>query len=432
MSGRSNGRGGSRGVAVREVRQPRRHNVLWVTCHLPFSPASGGRRREYELIRRLSRRYSIDLVAITKTIEQDRLHIDEARSYCRNVSLYRADDASSAAAAPQVSRHGCKRATRDLARILGRGREVDLVHVEGFYLAQHLPPRAGAPVLLVEQNIEYQLWEQRMQSAAEELARTRLRHRMLATREAELGAWRRADACATVTERDRETMLEAIPSLEVSLVPDGADHSTALARVPSPPAVPAQTDSGAPLIVQVGNFAYEPNLDAALHMCEAIFPRIRAANPDAHLLFVGAAPPPKLRAAAVLAPNVTVTGLVPDVEPYLRRATVVVFPLRVGGGVKVKLIEALRQGCAIVTTAVGLQGLEGARGGAVRVAEHPQQLADAVVRLLDSQQERRRLGRAARAFGDSLPTWSEAAASLAQAYERLLEPMPLAATPSAS
>jgi polysaccharide biosynthesis protein PslH len=205
-------------------------------------------------------------------------------------------------------------------------------------------------------------------------------------------------------------------------VPDGADH------------VPArsETDRGAvigharpPQVILLANFGYAPNVDAALYFCQDILPRLRRAVHDVHVWLVGNAPPSEI--LALRGDRVHVTGYVPDVLPYLDAADVVVCPLRIGGGIKVKVIEALRRGKAIVSTGIGAQGLPAEARQALVVADDPRDFAGAAAALLSDRLHRRRLERRATAAGRSLPTWKEAAVRLATVYDELLDLRPAAA-----
>jgi glycosyltransferase involved in cell wall biosynthesis len=309
---------------------------------------------------------------------------------------------------------------------LDRGR-MDLVHVEGFYLMHHVPAGSGVPILLVEQNVEYTIWHQRMR-----LARGRGQHRRnlaeyAVTLQAEIEAWKRSSLCAAVTEEDRATMRAAVPDLDVRLIPDGADHVSTIGEASGGPgSAPAKTDE--PVVAFVANFGYLPNVDAALYLTERIMPRVAAKVPSVKLFLVGNAPPPEIRAFE--SDRVTVTGRVPAVEPYLDAADVVVCPLREGGGVKVKVLEALTRGKAVVTTSVGAQGLSSRATDALVVQDTARSFARAVTALLTDESQRRSLEKAAAAFAETLPTWNEAAAALAGCYQNLIARMVQTAAPA--
>ena len=390
--------------------------VLFLTCHLPYPPVSGGRRREHELLTRICDDVEVHVCAVSKTYEEDLAAAERLRGRCASVSVFPARP--SAAELPvQVRRHGSASASLHVRRLL---RSVDLVHVEGFYLMHHVPDSCALPVLLVEQNVEFSLWAQRV-AIAEDNRRQREAFRdFRETRAGELAAWRRADLCAALTEDDRTMMLRIAAELDVRLVPDGVDHLGG----PPPERLPQRRE-----LLFVANFAYGPNVDAAQWFCAEILPRVREFAPGARATLVGNAPPPEV--AALASAEIEVTGRVRCVAPFLDRAAVVVSPLRVGGGIKVKVLEALCRGKAIVSTSVGVQGLGSEAHRAIAVADDPSGFAAACARLLHDEQARRTLEARAVALAATLPTWDEAAASLLGCYRELTAEPALADAESA-
>jgi polysaccharide biosynthesis protein PslH len=388
--------------------------VLFLTCHLPYPPHSGGRLRELELLRRLPKDIELQLCAVSKTYLEDVLAAPALEALCQGVKVVPAA-CENGHPPTQVLKHRSRAAGRFVRAALRRGR-VDLVHVEGFYLMQHVPDWCRVPIVLVEQNVEYSLWEQRLRVAGsrEEQRRSFLEFRE--TRAHELAAWRRATICGAVTEDDRTAMLRAMPGLDVRVVPDGADHLPARLDCPAEPQ---------PTVLFVGNYGYEPNVDAARWLCAEIMPRVRERVPAARLVLVGNSPPADL--LGLRCDWLDVTGRVERIEPYLDASAVFVAPLRVGGGIKVKMLEALSRGKAIVSTSVGTQGLGSACERCARVADGAEAFAAETTRLLLDTGARRALERRAMAFAHSLPTWDEAAEALVTCYEDALawvEPRP--------
>lgn len=389
----------------------RRLRVVFLTCHLPYAGWSGGRRRELELLRRTRDHVDVEVCAVTKTPDDDLAGLDEFRRDVCPATVFAAEPCRHDADLPaQVLRHCSPMATRWLASRLRDG--VDLVHVEGSYLCHLLPDAADRPPLLVvEQNIESTLWRQR--AAVAPTADARAEHAAEARRTAawESAAWAAATACATVTEEDAAVMRAARPDLRVEVVPDGAD------LLDAGPTEPAPRDGDRPVVAYVGNFAYEPNVDAARHLVLDVLPAVRAAGADPVVWLVGNAPGAEVSALGDGDAAVLVTGAVPDVRPYLAAADVVAVPLRVGGGVKVKVLEALAAGKAVVTTPVGAQGLRSAvDAGALVVAEGAGDLGEAVAGLLADGARRRAVERAAARAARRLPTWDDAARCLLDAY----------------
>jgi glycosyltransferase involved in cell wall biosynthesis len=390
-----------------------RLRLLFVTGHVPYPARSGGTRRELELLERIASSVSVDVVALRKPgalgAESLRGH-----TWCRELRSYGTDEPDDAAGACALERrHSSELARAAVATYLDAGYH-DLVHVEGFQLVHLLPPTCSTPLVVGAPNIEHQLWEQRSRVASNAIRRAAHAAEARRTKRRELAAWHRADLCVTVTEEDRRALRALAPHVDIAVVPDGADCATGTPRA-------LRTSSNT--AVFIANFGYDPNVDAAVHLCRHIWPRVVADDPDAQLELAGYSMPDDLRALARRTANVQVLGEVASVAPVLARADVVVCPLRVGGGVKVKVLEALAAGKAVVTTPIGAQGLGDivAADGLV-VRDSPTELAAAVAGLLRSPQRRRELERRGHGALASLPTWDEAAARLLACYEALATP----------
>jgi glycosyltransferase involved in cell wall biosynthesis len=161
-----------------------------------------------------------------------------------------------------------------------------------------------------------------------------------------------------------------------------------------------------------------PNEDAMVFFCRDVLPLIRKEEPDVTLSIVGRAPTPAVIALGQK-PGVIVTGRVDDVRPYVRDAAVYVVPLRIGGGTRLKIFEAMAMAKAIVSTTVGAEGLPVIDGTHVRLADEPQAFADAVIELLRDVDRRRALETAARALVLERYDWSAVAGQLEHALVEL-------------
>jgi glycosyltransferase involved in cell wall biosynthesis len=203
--------------------------------------------------------------------------------------------------------------------------------------------------------------------------------------------WQRGDLIQVFTERDAT----AIGSIAPALAPRVRVNPFGL--VLPPPADPDREERDT--VVFTGGFAHQPNVDAALWLAREIMPRVRARRPGARLLLVGSYPPREVRQLAD--DDTIVTGRVPEIEPYLERASVVAAPVRFGGGMRTKVLQGMALGKPVVTTPLGAEGLafEGRRPPLARAAD-ADEAAEATARLLASTADRRALGAAARAFVD--------------------------------
>jgi polysaccharide biosynthesis protein PslH len=164
---------------------------------------------------------------------------------------------------------------------------------------------------------------------------------------------------------------------------------------------------------------HEPNVDAAVRLARDVFPRLRDAFPDLVLELVGHAVPREVRALA--GPGVRVHGDVPDVTPYLERAAVFVAPIRLGGGTRVKVLEALAAGKAVVVTQRAAEGISATPGEHLLLAETDEDLAAAVAELLRNPARRAEIGEAAYSWARENVSWDRSAALLERLYSSLIE-----------
>jgi glycosyltransferase involved in cell wall biosynthesis len=163
-----------------------------------------------------------------------------------------------------------------------------------------------------------------------------------------------------------------------------------------------------------GNFEYTPNVDAALYLVNTLMPAVRSQLPEAKLWLVGNAPPPELQALAN--DHILVTGHVPDMLPYLQQATAFIAPLRLGAGIKNKVLEALALGCPVVATPLSVDGIAVQDERDVLVSEQ-KRLPETVIRLLRDEALRHKLARNGRALIEVEYTWDR----IAQMYEDLYQ-----------
>ncbi|NNN05632.1 MAG: glycosyltransferase [Elusimicrobia bacterium] len=221
------------------------------------------------------------------------------------------------------------------------------------------------------------------------------------------------DRVVVTTEPDRRALLGMSPRATVAAVATGVDLEFFQRREPPRPGV---------RLVFVGHYPHFPNEDAALHLLRDIFPRVRRLEPQAELVLAGSDPTDVLKAAAANISGVRVTGTVPDVRPYLSDATVFVAPVRLGRGIKGKILEAFAMGVPVVASSRAASGLDAAAGRDLLVADGAARFADAVVRLIRSEPLRLGVGENGRRVAQRSYDWRTLAARLGDLYDDLLRP----------
>jgi glycosyltransferase involved in cell wall biosynthesis len=284
----------------------------------------------------------------------------------------------------------------------------DIVHLELEAMAQYLPlaTSGGTVLVLVEPAVRtaYELWQ-----GASGLERCTRFVDFLAWRRFERAIAGRADAVVALTTRDTEALHRVAGDAPVHTIPLATD-------------LPAKrfdpVGAAPPTVVFVGGFGHPPNVKAAQRLALRIFPSVRAQYPDSVLFLVGDKPPAEVRALARA--DVVVTGRVPAVEPYLDRATVVAAPLDVGGGMRVKVLDALAGGKALVATPLAVEGLPLTDGEHALIAESDANFADALVRVLRDRTERERLASSAREWAERHLDPATAAAAYQRLYDEVL------------
>ncbi|HEU0023988.1 MAG TPA: glycosyltransferase family 4 protein [Thermoleophilaceae bacterium] len=410
--------------AVGRIAGPRRR-ILFLA---PFPPNSegthGGARVTGGLIERVAERHDVALLCLHSPAEaampaalreQLVLYEEVERPDRQSTRLKRA--AALGRAAPGLL------ATRPAWvsdwRVPAFGRRVgeltrswrpDVVQAEFHLMGQYLAGLAGrGPALVLVEH------EPGAAAAADRARRDRGIRRI--TRRLDAAAWRRyergvvgaADAVVTFTEDDRRSLRELAPAARIECIPLGVD-------VPDQPLDPIGADP--PRVVLIGNFTHPPNVQAALDLATGIYPTVRARFPGATLELVGENAPPAVRRLAK--PGIVVTGAVADARPHLDRATIVAVPARIGGGMRVKVLDALAAGKAVVATPRALAGVDLVPGKHAAVAESDDELADAIVALLTDPQRRRRMGLAAREWAQAHLRWDDAL----DAYDLLYASLP--------
>jgi glycosyltransferase involved in cell wall biosynthesis len=287
----------------------------------------------------------------------------------------------------------------------------DIVEIHFQAMAQYVtvPAKRGIPTILVDYD-PASAW------AREMLIAGRGPRRII--RRLEVAAWRH-------NERGTRPIFDAIVVFAQRDVAEIERHreARAIVRIPLAVEVPleALNPVGAtpPTVLFVGGFAHPPNVDAALWLAEDIFPRVRENVREARLELVGHQPTDEIRA---LANNwVAVHGSVPDVLPYLDRAAVVVAPIRRGGSMRMKVLEALAGGKALVATPLAAEGVDAVSGEHYVLAAETDDLAASVAELLVDPERRRRLAENARSWAEQNLGWQNGVSAFEELYRRLSE-----------
>jgi len=406
-----------------------RLSILHVSPIPASPPRFGAQARMHGLMTELARRHDLTAVAlIDKEFDAEECR-RAMQAYCKDVVLvpkpYLGEGigkrllqlralASSRSWERQLAEVPAMQ--RALDRAL-RASRFDLVNLEFSFLGdcnlRQAPGDERLPRLVVaSHNIDYEL--------ARQYARTgpSLAHRLHAAvnwrklRREELGTYRDADGVYLCSTADEQRLRDIVPDARTAVIPNAADVEYYQPRPTDPP-------PDGRTVVFFGLLSYAPNVDGVIYFIERIWPRVAEVHPDARLKIIGGRPPPSLQVLA--GPRVEVTGFVPDLRPHLAAAAAVVVPLRLGGGTRLKIVEAMAMGTAIVSTTLGAEGIEAIAGRDLLIEDQPDAFADAVNRLLADAALAARIGKSARRLAVERYSWSGAARALEGFYRSILD-----------
>lgn len=397
--------------------------VLFLSQVVPYPPHGGVLQRGYNLLRELGRQASVRLLAFVHpdVLPTDDL-VQESRAalgtFCESVEyfpLWPKASAAHKAAALAVSAASsapfsviAHRSAAFQTRVTELLRTVpfDLIHADTLALDQFVGANGSVPSVVTHHNIESALMERRAQVETRWLAK-----RFLAREAAKLRSYERAaspafDVNIVVSLRDESALSAMVPGIRTAVVPNGVDTEY------------FQPDASqeSPALVYTGGMNMFANRDAVMWFLDEIWPLVHARVPDVRFFAVGQDPPKELAAFAARDPRVVVTGYVSDIRPFVRQSAVYVVPLRVGGGTRLKVLDAMAMGKALVSTSIGCEGLDVRHDEHLLIADTPEDFARATIGLLGDPRRRLELGRAARSVVERLYSWPVVGRTLLEAY----------------
>lgn len=287
--------------------------------------------------------------------------------------------------------------------------DVEIIHLDSLDLSGYLPSLPQVPTVCVHHDAQSHLLRRRAEHVASPLAAQYLRY--------QAGLMRREErrVCPTVTlnvavsEDDRKRLEEIAPSARFEVVPNGVDTRFFQPQF--------EEEAG---IVFVGGTSWYPNKDALSYYCSAILPEIRARMPAVRTMWVGRASKEEIRNYSAGGQGLQLTGYVDDVRPFIAAAACYVAPLRIGGGTRIKILDAWAMGKAVVSTSIGCEGLDARHGENILIADTPAEFAERVKQVLEEPRLRQQLGAEARRTVEDRYSWDAIGGAMNEVYLDLI------------
>jgi len=392
--------------------------ILCVTPFFPYPPNDGARLSCFNTIKHLSR--SCEFVLVSMIDAEELQHVREMKGYCLDIATYVRprwfdslrlvrgmlwDPPASAA------KYFDPRFARLVADSVKRYR-VDVVQFEHLNTAAYRDAVSGVPAILREQNAQYIVWERHAAHARNTLEKLYATWCAPRLRAYEAKMVPRFARCLAISQADARHLSAISPAARVEAIPCGVDMEY---FHPSP-----EVQEEPYSMVLTGSFDWKPKQHNLKVLLAEVMPRVRARLPRAVLCVAGKGVPDELRRLGERTPGVTLTGKVPDVRPYVWRSSLVLNYLESGGGIALKVQEAMAMKKPVLSNSLGCEGIEVKHGWDVFLADGPERFADAAAQLLEDAASRRSLAENGHKRAHELYSWAVIADQFQDCYETVV------------
>jgi glycosyltransferase involved in cell wall biosynthesis len=395
--------------------------ILWVKAGGLVPLDSGGKIRSYNILRELARDHAITFFSFYAADSGDQHHsLKEIfeNVVCIPLSL---PAPKSAREMLDYSRYifslesyslmkYCRPIVRRELKKLLNQQEFDVIVCDFIFAAPVIPWELPTPKVLFTHNVEAMIWMRHCKVASNPLWKALCWREWKTMERAERLYLKKSDRVLTVSEEDRKEFLQFLEPSKVTVIPTGVD----IEYFHLQPGKERKIS-----LVFTGSMDWLPNEDGIVYFVEQVLPLIRRQVPDVSLCVVGRKPSKRLQELSAREKNVELTGWVGDVRPYLAQGEVCIVPLRIGGGTRLKIFEAMAMGKAVVATTIGAEGLPVRHGESILLADTPEDFARYTVELLGSPVLRNQIGATAHRLVEENFGWASVAKQLAQELERL-------------
>jgi glycosyltransferase involved in cell wall biosynthesis len=387
--------------------------ILFLSQIVPYPPHGGVLQRGYNIIREISKKHDVHLLAFVHPevltshamVEESRgvleglcLTVDYFLLWPKRSPIHKAIALIAGAVYPRPF-SALAHASRDFSRRMREiidAHQIDIVHFDTIGLARYLACAREIPSVITHHNIESKLMVRRSKVEKNAFGRWYVARQARLLRRYEASQSPLFDVNVMMSLTDEADLLQIAPGICTSIVPNGVDLTYFQ---------PKESNSET-AIIYTGGMNMFANEDAVLFLLRDMWDEIKRAVPDVRFYIVGQDPTSEILDIAKRDSSIIVTGFVEDIRPYVARSAVYVVPIRVGGGTRLKVLDALAQGKAIVSTSVGCEGIQVTNGLDICIEDDSHRFIQQTVSLLRNEDRRRELGRAARKLAEDCYSWA--------------------------
>lgn len=378
--------------------------ILMLVPFIPNTSMSGGQTRWLNIIKLLSKKHEITLFTSIKD-ESEKRFVTELNKYCKKVKVFRRSKSPWTLKNLLLSQFGwyplvvvrnfSMKERRAVANELNSVK-YDLIHAEAFYVMPHIP-KTDVPTILVEQTIEYMVYKHYVDNEVPFYLKPFYMLDVMKLKFWEQYYWKQADRLVAVSEEDKKAMQKLIKGIEVDIIPNGVDSAFYNAK---------KIDRKNPPRVMYGvtNFEWLQNIEAVDLLINKVWPTIHKSVKDAKLWIVGRKIPQNILDLAKRG-DIEVTESITDARDAYKSSYVMVTPIKGSGGTRLKILEALAAGLPVVSTSIGVAGLNIINGKEAIIEDTMQGLAKQTIRLLKDKTLANKIGLAGKEFVKNNYDW---------------------------
>lgn len=401
--------------------------ILFLSQIVPYPPHGGVLQRGYNILREIGKNFEVHLLAfLHPDILPSQALIEESRQelgkFCTNIEYFHLWPKKSLfhkyfafclglfSKKPfSVLAHRSKLFQQRLAEILATG-EIHIIHFDTIALAQYYNKKMSCPAVMTHHNIESRLMARRSKVEKNTLNKLYLHLQAKRLEQYEMTQSPKFDVNIMMSEIDAGALKQQVPSVITSVIPNGVDTKYFHPR----------PGHETPAVIYTGGMNMYANKDAVLYFLEKIWPLVKLKRPDATFFAVGQDPPTEIKNISLKDQSIQVTGYVDDIRPYVSKSAVYIVPLRVGGGTRLKVLDAMAMGKAIVSTSIGCEGIEITPGKNILLGDDPVMFAEKTIHLLQNSEKREYFGKAARKLVEEKYSWEIIGKKLQESYKKVV------------
>ena len=402
--------------------------ILFISFFVPYPPVAGHLQRNYNLIREISRDNEIYLVTFNQKVllptkKQVDDGIKELKKYCEYVRIFDMPCQMSPlkwyaylffnlfSATPLTAwKFYSKELIEEIKKLIV-SHDFDLVHIDTVDIARYSELTGDIPTALNHQNVESILTRRRAANVKNPLTKFYIFLQSYKLRRYEKLYLGKFDVNLCVSQIDIENFKKMVPDARYEIVANGTDIQYFS---------PGDDNDVSQRLIFAGGMSWYPNADAMEYCAGEIFPIVKREFPDAFMDIIGSHPPAGLKSYSQKDSHIIVHGFVDDIRAYMARAAVYVAPIRVGGGTRLKILDALACGKAVVSTSIGCEGLDVTPEENILIGDTPEEFAGQVIRLLRDSDLRKKLQRNGRKLVENKYAWEIIGAQLNRIYRSIL------------